>query len=204
MMRLAGLVLAGGRGSRMGGTREKPLLRLDLRPMIAHVLDRFPPATHPVLISANRTEAYQELGLPVIPDRIEGYRGPLAGLDAAEAWLNVHHRETTHLLALAGDTPFLPGDVAERLSCGDQPFPRIARHGGRLQPTVGLWSRDALGRLADYLTGDGNGSIKGFLDVTGFSPVDFPDDAAAPHQDPFCNINTSQELAVARSFILTR
>ena len=60
MMRLAGLVLAGGRGSRMGGAREKPLLRLDLRPMIAHVLDRFPPATHPVLIRSEERRVGKE------------------------------------------------------------------------------------------------------------------------------------------------
>jgi molybdopterin-guanine dinucleotide biosynthesis protein A len=203
-MRIAALVLAGGRGSRMGAATEKPLLRLGDRPLIAHVLDRVPSGAHPVLISANRPEAYAGLALPVLADRLAGHRGPLAGLDAAAAFLADASATVTHLLVLPGDTPFLPSDLAERLMEERSPLPRIASHRGRLQPTVGLWPLRCLAALPAYLAGSGNGSIRGFLDTVGFRAVDFPDVADAPGGDPFCNVNTPEDLAAARAFVQTR
>ena len=204
MMRPAGLVLAGGRGSRMGGGAEKPLLSLDGRTLAEHVLDRLIGVASPILISANRSEAYAGLGFPVLEDRLAGHRGPLAGLDAAAAFLAGHEGEISHLLVLPGDTPFLPRDLAERLMRADAKLPRIARHRGHLQPTVGLWPLASLALLPAHLAGEGNGSIRGFLDAVGFAPVDFPDEAGAPGGDPFFNVNTPADLAAAQAFAQTR
>ena len=110
---ITGVILAGGQGRRMGGA-DKGLQELGGRPMAAHVLERLAPQVGAVLISANRNlERYAELGCPVLPDTLDGYAGPLAGLQAALA------QATTPLLVTAPcDSPFLPADLVARLHDG--------------------------------------------------------------------------------------
>ena len=200
---VAGLILAGGRGSRMAAEVPKPLLRLGERTLLEHVLARLTVSIGPVLLSAN-DEAFAELGLPVLRDRIEGFAGPLAGLDSAAAFLAERHPSVTHLLMLPGDTPFLPLDLVARMreACGEKA--RVARHAGALQPTVTLWPTAALGALESFLAEAQKHSIRGFLEVTGFEPVDFGADAHAPGGDPFFNVNTPADLALARSAFARR
>ena len=200
---VAGLILAGGRGSRMAADVPKPLLRLGERTLLEHVLARLTASIVPVLLSAN-DEAFAEFGLPVLRDRIEGFAGPLAGLDSAAAFLAAQHSSVTHLLMLPGDTPFLPLDLVARMleACGEKA--RVARHAGALQPTVTLWPTAALGGLPTFLAEAQKHSIRGFLEVVGFEPVDFGVDAHAPGGDPFFNVNTPADLALARSAFARR
>src|SRR4051794_24267998 len=102
-MGVTGLILAGGRGRRMGGV-DKGLQVLRGKPMIAWVLARIAPQVDEVLINANQNLGeYRRFGPRVVPDGISGFAGPLAGLqaglDAAE-----------HLLVATCpcDSPFLP------------------------------------------------------------------------------------------------
>jgi molybdopterin-guanine dinucleotide biosynthesis protein A len=197
---VAGLILAGGRGSRMAAAAPKPLLRLGERTLIEHVLARLTSGIAPVLLSANDAEAFAGFGLPVVQDRIGGYAGPLAGLDAAAAYLAKRHPALTHLLMLPGDTPFLPRDLAARMLEAPNGRARVARHAGALQPTVTLWPTAALAALPGFLATAEKHSILGFLDLIGLVPVDFDRDARAPGGDPFFNVNTPADLALARAF----
>jgi molybdenum cofactor guanylyltransferase len=108
---ITGLVLAGGRGSRMGGV-DKGLQLHAGRPLAAHALERLRPQVGSVLISANRnTQAYARLGVPVLADPLPDYPGPLAGLLAG-----LMHCRTPWLVTVPCDTPGFPLDLVARLA----------------------------------------------------------------------------------------
>lgn len=112
-MRVTGLILAGGRGSRMGSV-DKGLQVFRGRPMIAQVLERFAPQVDDVLINANRNQdEYAAFGHPVIADAIEGFAGPLAGLHAG-----MTHATCPLIVTAPCDSPFLPADLVARLRNG--------------------------------------------------------------------------------------
>ncbi|MGF6777933.1 molybdenum cofactor guanylyltransferase MobA [Paraburkholderia sp. GAS334] len=112
---ITGLVLAGGRGTRMGGL-DKGLQRLHGEPLALHVLRRLALQTGPLLISANRhADRYAELGEPfgatVIGDTLPDFPGPLAGLLAG-----LRAAKTEFVLSAPCDTPNLPADLARHLA----------------------------------------------------------------------------------------
>jgi molybdopterin-guanine dinucleotide biosynthesis protein A len=116
-MTAAIVILAGGAGRRMGGA-NKALLELGGRPLLAHLLDRLK-VTGPVAIVAHDAvgaEVLQRFGLPVLTDGFADYRGPLAGVLAGLSWRRQHYPESTGLVSLPVDCPFLPPDIALRLS----------------------------------------------------------------------------------------
>jgi molybdopterin molybdotransferase len=99
---ISGLVLAGGRGTRMGSV-DKGLQPFGGATMVAHVLERLRPQVASVAINANQNlDAYQAFGVPVWPDDTPGYAGPLAGLEAG-----LRRCGTGYLLAVPCDSPFL-------------------------------------------------------------------------------------------------
>ena len=76
---LTAVILAGGRGRRMGGS-DKGLVELEGRPLIAHILNVIAPQVGTVLINANRNaKQYEAFGYPVVSDTLDGFQGPLAG-----------------------------------------------------------------------------------------------------------------------------
>ena len=111
---VTGLVLAGGLGRRMsadGAGVDKGLALLGGRPMVAHVIDRLAPQVGTLLINANRNaDRYAAFAHPVIPDAIEGYAGPLAGLHAG-----MRAAATPWIVTAPCDSPFLPEDLVARL-----------------------------------------------------------------------------------------
>ncbi len=108
---ITGLVLAGGRGSRMGGV-DKGLQNHRGMPLALHALLRLQPQVGASMISANRNlSAYEAMGVPVWPDPIEGYAGPLAGLLAG-----LERAETGWLVTVPCDTPDFPQDFVAHLA----------------------------------------------------------------------------------------
>ena len=108
---ITGLVLAGGRGLRMGGT-DKGLQVLAGKPLALHALERLRPQVGALLVNANRnTAAYATFGVPVCPDTVEGFAGPLAGFLAGLAQCR-----TPWLLTVPCDSPRFPTDLAARLA----------------------------------------------------------------------------------------
>jgi len=108
---ITGLILAGGRGSRMGGV-DKGLQNHQGLPLALHALLRLQPQVGHLLVNANRNlAAYESMGVPVWPDPMDDFPGPLAG------WLaGLEHCETPYLLTVPCDSPHFPTDLAERLS----------------------------------------------------------------------------------------
>ncbi|NUX56978.1 molybdenum cofactor guanylyltransferase MobA [Paraburkholderia youngii] len=112
---ITGLVLAGGRGTRMGGV-DKGLQPLRGEALAAHVLRRLAPQTGPLMISANRhADIYAALGAPyratVVADTLPDFPGPLAGMLAG-----LRAAGTAYLLSVPCDSPWLPADLAARLA----------------------------------------------------------------------------------------
>lgn len=108
---ITGLVLAGGRGSRMGGVDKGLQLHLG-RPLAQHALLRLQPQVGAVALNANRNlDAYAAMGVPVWPDPLPDHPGPLAGLLAG-----LVHAGTPWLVSVPCDTPNFPADLVARLA----------------------------------------------------------------------------------------
>ncbi len=107
---ITGLILAGGRGTRMG-TVDKGLQMFRGAPMALHALMRLSPQVGYVMINANQNIApYEGFGVPVWQDETQGFAGPLAGLQTG-----LIHCETDYLVTVPCDSPFLPADLVARL-----------------------------------------------------------------------------------------
>ena len=183
-LKITGIVLAGGQGRRMGGV-DKGLQLLNGRPMIAHVIERLAPQVEDIVINANQNrEAYAAFGHPVVPDAIEGYAGPLAGLHAGL-------QAATQALVVTApcDSPFLPADLVARLASalGDNDL-AVAKTGAQAHPVFALVRRTLLAHLAAYLAGGGR-KIDAWYASLKVVEVAFDDEA-----DAFSNINTREEL----------
>ena len=184
---ITGVILAGGRGQRMGGV-DKGLQLLQGAPLIAHVLERLQPQVPQVLINANRNlERYAEFGHPVIADLVADYAGPLAGLHVA-----LSTATSDLVLTVPCDSPFLPRDLASRLlaALNSESVPlAVACVGNKMQPAFCLAHRTALSSLAQYLS-DGGRKMAVWQESLNACQVDFQDQAEAFH-----NINSPDDLA---------
>lgn len=183
---VTGLVLAGGRGRRMGGV-DKGLRTFLGKPLVQHVIERLRPQVATLLVSANQNlESYARFGYPVVSDDIGGYAGPLAGLQAGLA------RTQTPLLATAPcDSPCLPADLVDRLHAillSKAAQLAVARTGDQPQPVFMLCRREVLPSLEHYLAGGGR-KIDAWYASLAVVEVPFDDEAEA-----FANINTLDEL----------
>jgi molybdopterin-guanine dinucleotide biosynthesis protein A len=198
---IIGVVLCGGRSSRLGGG-DKPLLRLDGRTMLRLVLDRLRPQVDALAISANGDPArFADYALPMLPDTVPGFAGPLAGVLAAIRWA-AHRPGCESVLTVAGDTPFFPADLARRLAAATSQTPdriAVATSGGRRHPVFALWPIALADDLERFLTQEGSGRVNTFIDRHGGIDVAFPLVVGADGElDPFFNVNTPDDLAEAR------
>jgi len=188
---ITGLVLAGGRGQRLGGV-DKGLQPWRGRPLVDHVLARLAPQVRSVMISANRNAAaYAARTGQVLPDAAADFPGPLAGILAG-----LRAARTPWLAVVPCDAPCLPPDLIARLGAGlgGARAAVVARdHGAdglRLEPVCCLLSTTLADDLAAWLDGGGR-KVEGWLSRHA-TPVRFDragDDAA------FANINTPADLA---------
>ena len=186
---ITGLVLAGGRGQRMGGV-DKGLQPLRGTPLAQVALERLRPQVAGLLVSANRhLDLYRTFGAPVLTDGAPDHPGPLAGLLAG-----LRHCPTAWLLAVPCDTPRFPADLARRLAhavTGEGAGIAMAatREEGRLQPqpVFCLVRRSLEADLAAFIA-DGGASPRAWAARHAPALVAF-DDAAA-----FANANTLEDL----------
>ncbi len=184
---VTGLILAGGKGSRMGGV-DKGLQAFRGKRLVDHVYERLAPQVGGIIINANQNhEEYKTFGVRVVSDAIGGYAGPLAGLHAG---LSVSKRP--FLASVPCDSPFLSADLIERL------YQRIDETGAELavaktgeqpHPVFSLMRRAVLDHLADFLK-DGGRKIDAWYATLNVVEVAFDDEAEA-----FSNFNTLEELA---------
>jgi molybdopterin-guanine dinucleotide biosynthesis protein A len=186
-LRIAGVVLAGGLGRRMGGV-DKGLRPLRGKPMVQWVLERFSGQVDEVMINANQhVEQYSAFGYPVIGDQIAGFAGPLAGLHAALSATSL-----PLLATVPCDSPFLPGDLVARLRAAlvqQKADLTVARTLTQPHPVFCICRRTVLPHLTAFLTGGGRKFDQWYETLTAVE-VAFDDEIEA-----FNNINTPEELA---------
>ena len=194
-----GLVLAGGRSSRMGGG-EKALLDLAGTALLDRAIARLSPQVEKLAINANRElAAYEARGLPVLTDVFGGYQGPLAGVLTGLRW--AEEAGADHLATVAGDTPFFPLDLVAQLCAAlsaATPIAMAQTEDGR-HPTFALWPVALAGDLEAALAG-GTRKIIAWTDAHGCAKVPF----AADGFDPFFNVNTPDDMAAANELARER
>src|SRR5205809_8054759 len=115
MPRILGLVLAGGLARRMGGG-DKTRMRVGDQTILERVLARLTPQCAAVILNANGDPArFADTALPVVPDSVPDFAGPLAGILAGLDWAAAHAPHIADIASVPGDCPFLPTDLVERL-----------------------------------------------------------------------------------------
>jgi len=195
---ITGLVLAGGRGTRMGGI-DKGLEPFDGVPLALHALRRLAPQVGTVAINANRHRAdYESFGVPVWPDAIADHPGPLAGF-----LVGLQHCPTDWLLTVPCDSPLFPYDLAARLA------EAAASHGAdvavasapefdadgasalRPQPVFCLLRATLQHDLQRFMQSGGR-KVGAWTSQQRCVVVPFDREGDAP--DAFCNANTHAEL----------
>jgi len=192
---ITGLVLAGGRGTRMGGV-DKGLQPLHGEPLAAHVIRRLAPQTGALLISANRhPDVYAALGAPyratVVADALPDFPGPLAGILAG-----LRAAGTAYLLSVPCDSPSLPADLAARLAhaldanqADLATVATVAPKGDKsLHPVFALMRTTVADDLAAFLSA-GERKVRAWYARHKTVEVVFTDER------PFYNANSLQELA---------
>ena len=193
---LPAVILAGGRGTRMGGA-DKAFVMLAGRPLIAHLIDRIAAQCTPLAINANGDAArFASTGLPVLGDSVAGQPGPLAGILAALDW--AAGIGAGAVVTAAVDTPFPPADLAARLRLAAErsgiAIAASADTAGRMRrhPTFGLWPVSLREDLRAALAA-GERKVMFWAEAQGAGVAEF---ASAPF-DPFLNINSPDDLAGA-------
>jgi len=186
---ITGLILAGGRGTRMGHV-DKGLQNFRGVPMALHVMMRLQPQVGELMINANQNlSPYESFGVPVWPDEMQGFEGPLAGMQTG-----LIHCMTEYMVTAPCDSPFLPTDLVARLAQGLQDADAnlavaVTGAGDKRQahPVFCLMKASLMQHLTDYLRGGGR-KIDAWYASLKTAEVHFEDEAA------FRNINTVAEL----------
>jgi molybdopterin-guanine dinucleotide biosynthesis protein A len=186
---ITGLVLAGGRASRMGGVDKGLQTHLGL-PLALHAVMRLSPQVGHLMINANRNlGAYESFGVPVWPDAVADYPGPLAGFLAG-----LERCETPYLVTVPCDTPDFPEDLVARLAGGlqahDAEIAMAATRGAegvQVQPVFCLLQSTLMESLVRF-TESGQRKIDRWTAQHRCIEVVFDDEAA------FFNANTPEEL----------
>jgi len=197
MTKPLGVILAGGQARRMGGG-DKGMLDLDGVTILEQVITRLRPQVGAMALNANGdADRFEGFGLPVLPDSIAGFPGPLAGVLAGLDW--AHDQGADAIVTAAADTPFFPLDLTEQLlnAAGTLPLALAASKGadGKVwrQPTFGLWPVALRDDLRQALT-DGLRKVVLWTDRHDAVQAVFETDQV----DPFFNVNTPEDLAQAQ------
>lgn len=182
---ITGVILAGGRGSRMGG-EDKGLVLLNGRAMVEHVVERLRPQVGSLLISANRNrERYEALGYRVVVDSLPDYQGPLAGMASV-----LQIATTPYVVTVPCDSPLIGDDLVARLARAlvtDSADIAVANDGARAHPVFLLLKRSLLPSLLGFLQA-GERKIDRWFERHRVASADFSDSPEA-----FINVNDPDE-----------
>jgi molybdopterin-guanine dinucleotide biosynthesis protein A len=200
---IAGVILAGGQSSRMGGG-DKSLKLLGNKTILEHVIERLSPQVATMVLNANGDpQRFSRFGTPVIQDQTDGFLGPLAGVLSGLEWAEKNGFQ--RIITVAADTPFFPKTLVRDLCsavsnssapialAATQPF---AMHKINRHPTFGLWPVSLRNNLKDSLN-VGIRKIVIWTELHGHIDVLFE----SGEHDPFFNVNTHADYNFAKKRI---
>jgi molybdopterin-guanine dinucleotide biosynthesis protein A len=195
-----GVLLAGGKSSRMGGG-DKCLLPLAGAPMLAHIIERLRPQVSDLVLNANGdVSRFAAFDVPIVADRFGGQPGPLAGVLAGIEWAMANRPECRFVITAATDTPFFPTDLVARfVTClaGGEPRLLVARSEEGVHPVFGLWPVSLAPALEKSLTG-GMRKVQAWVRENQAEEIFFASREIGGRKiDPFFNLNRPEELAQA-------
>jgi len=198
---ITGVVLAGGLSRRMGGG-DKALLEIGGRTILEYVLETMTPQCDGIILNANGDPArFARFGLPVVPDDIPDFAGPLAGVLAGLDWAAAHRPDLAWMVSVPGDCPFLPSDLVEKLHAARaaQNTPLACAKSGEWRPPVaGLWPVALRADLRRALVDEDLHKIEVWTRRHGIAIAEWPDRPV----DPFFNVNTPEDRARANDIAL--
>lgn len=188
---ITGVILAGGRARRMGGI-DKGLILLNGKPMVVHVIAALRAEIDNLLINANRNlEQYAAFGYPVIPDIMDGYLGPLAGIASG-----MRAASSQYIVTAPCDSPLVANNLVRRLYATltrEGADISVAHDGERMHPVFALMRRDLLPNLLDFLNA-GQRKIDRWYAQHRLAVAYFRDQPEA-----FRNVNSPEERAELES-----
>jgi molybdopterin-guanine dinucleotide biosynthesis protein A len=193
---VCGIILAGGLARRMGGG-DKPLKTIAGKPILAHVIETLRPQCARLVLNANGDPArFASFGLPVVADDVPDFAGPLAGILAGLDWIAANVPDCECAISVAGDTPFIPRDLVQRLQMArlnEASDIAVAASGGRTHPVIALWPIALRTELRRALTQESERKIDRFTARYQVAEVSWPKEPC----DPFFNVNEAGDLAAA-------
>lgn len=195
-MKIVGLLLAGGQSRRMGGG-DKSLRLLGGIPLLRHVIERLRPQVETLILNANGDPGrFADFGLPVMPDSIPDFAGPLAGVLAGLDWTAAHRPDCSYIVSAATDAPFLPVDLVTRLASEMESTGAdlaCAASAGQAHPVIGLWPVRLREDLRRALAEEGVRKVDVWTARHRLAVVHF----SGEPRDPFFNANRPEDLEVA-------
>ena len=193
---IPGVLLAGGLARRMGGG-DKPMRQIAGRTILQRVIARLEPQCDGLILNANGDPArFAAFGLPVIPDGVADFPGPLAGILAGLDWVAANRPEVAFMLSTAADCPFLPRDLVTRLDLAriaQDAQLAVAASDGQSHPVIGLWSVSLREDLRHALVVEDVRKIDRWTARYRLATVTWP----IHPLDPFFNANTIEDVAEA-------
>ena len=202
MIDIPGIILAGGLSRRMGGG-DKGLLMLGETSIIERVIDKILPQVGSLAININGDSSrFPDYKLPIIPDTIKGYLGPLSGILAGMEW--AFKNGNRYIATVAADTPFLPDDFIKRLhamvksknlNIGIAASRILSTDDVFMHPTFGIWE---VGLKDDLRNALANDTRKIMFWAKKFKLDYYYFDTSDKLSDPFFNINTPDDLEEAK------
>ena len=193
-----GVILAGGLARRMGGG-DKTMRAIAGRPILDHVIERLAPQCASLILNANGDPArFGAWGLPVVPDDVPDFAGPLAGVLAALDWTALHHPAIEWVVSVAADCPFLPRDLVARMQTERAMVEAdlaVAASGDQSHPVVGLWKVSLRDALRHALVVEECRKIDRWTARYRLVTTQWP----VTPVDPFFNANTPDDVAEAEA-----
>ena len=196
----AGLLLAGGLARRMGGS-DKGLRILGGKPVLRRIVDRVRVQVGPLALNANGDPTrFGGYDLPVLPDAVGGFAGPLAGVLTGLEWARGAAPDCRYVATFPTDAPFLPDDLVARLIAAvetEGADMACAASGGRRHPVVGLWPVRLADDLRQAVAEEGIRKVDHWTARHRLAVAEFTTDPI----DPFFNANHPEDLATAEALL---